>query len=102
MDITKLIGILSLGISVLAALVSLGVLLQMRKDTLLARHDSELRIRPIVFVRGVFLDVDSDGSVTSMNVSVVNAGLGPALNVGEKGPGSINSQRQLVLGRVAN
>jgi len=53
----------------------------MRKDTSLAREDSELRIRPIVFVRNIALDADEDGNIKGIKLAVVNAGLGPALNV---------------------
>ncbi len=67
-------------ISLFAVFVSFGVLFQMRKDTNLAREDSELRIQPIVFVKNVQAIVTKDDVVTGLQLSIVNAGLGPALN----------------------
>ena len=68
-------------ISLSAVFISLGVLFQMRKDTSLAREESELRIRPIVFVKNVQAEISENGVVKGLKLSIVNAGLGPALNV---------------------
>jgi hypothetical protein len=77
-DRLNLAGVL---VSLTAVFISLGVLFQMQKDTNLAREDSELRIRPIVFVKNVQAIVSRDGDIKELKLSVINAGLGPALNV---------------------
>jgi len=76
-DLVSMVGII---IAALAASVSVFVLLQMRQDTEIARYDSELRIRPILFIKDLTLNIDGD-EVKSIDTTVVNAGLGPALNV---------------------
>jgi hypothetical protein len=76
-DFTSLIGIV---VAAVAAIISMFVLLQMKQDTAIARHDSELKIRPILFIKDVSVNVKDD-QIESIDAIVVNAGLGPALNV---------------------
>jgi len=81
-DIIALAGIF---IATIAALISVFVLLQMRQDTDIARRDSELRIRPILFIKDVKVNLESDDDqIGSIDALVVNSGLGPALNVKTK------------------
>ena len=84
MDIVQIKDIVSIAgviISLVALFVSVGILFQMRKDTMLAREDGELRIRPIVFAQNVQLDINKQDEISKLIITVVNAGLGPALNV---------------------
>jgi len=81
MELKDWLSLAGVFISLIAVFVSLGVLFQMRKDTGLAREESELRIRPVVFVKNVQAIVTGDDVVTGLKLSIVNAGLGPALNV---------------------
>jgi hypothetical protein len=76
-DLISLIGIV---VAVIAAIISTFVLLQMKQDTAIARNDSELKIRPVLFIKDVSVNLKND-QVESVDAIVVNSGLGPALNV---------------------
>ena len=76
-DWISLIGIV---VAVIAAVISTFVLLQMKQDTTIARRDSELKIRPVLFIKDLSVNLKDD-KVESVDAIVINSGLGPALNV---------------------
>lgn len=80
MKIADLLSLLGIVISTAAAIISVAILYQMKQDTDLARRDSELKIRPIIFIKDVIANMKGD-EVDSLTLIVTNAGLGPALNV---------------------
>lgn len=80
MNLPDLISLIGIAVAVIAAIISTFVLLQMKQDTAIARHDSELKIRPVLFIKDVSVNVKDD-QVESVDAIVVNSGLGPALNV---------------------
>ena len=52
----------------------------MRKDTEIARRDSDLKIRLILFVKSV-IENTKDDNFDSIDALIINTGLGPTLNV---------------------
>src|SRR5580704_10038080 len=80
MKMADLLSLLGIVISTVAAIISVAILYQMKQDTTLARKDSELKIRPIIFIKDAIANVKDD-EVESITLVVTNAGLGPALNV---------------------
>ena len=80
MKLPDLFALLGIVVAAIAAVISTLVLLQMKQDTAIARRDSELKIRPILFIKDVTVDIKDD-QVENINATVVNSGLGPAMNV---------------------
>ncbi len=81
MKLADFISLMSIVVAVLAAIIFTFVLLQMKQDTTIARRDSELKIRPILFIKDGSVNVKDD-QIDSIDGVVLNAGLGSALRGG--------------------